>query len=621
MSHVSVDVWDPFGDPADLAENVTPAADEVPVSASPLNGASSKVKSVEIWADPGLSALAGPLGREVAIASSRMRDVEDWIAKAELAGFVPGDIEPARRRLVQLSRASRGAHWQEAEAQAAAKVAAAAAERESQRTKAAERRAAADRLQRAETAGEAEELKSAIIDGLHAGLDVRLLVAARRRLLAIEGRAAASAEPAPAPVVDRPLVRKDDLAKEVLRAMKEKDPSALRAALDAAAEAGMQLPGLQVARARLLAMEAERRPGDVAPPKPKPAVHAAPTNQSADGAVPVRQGTGVSLRALLPNGRELKVEADPASNGASVLTQILPIEDASGKAMTDLRFFIGVDRGGGRIKVRQELELDRPLGAQGVGQESVLCVRNDLPEEISPLAANGMRIPQARERAAPPGAGAGRAARTPQARTATLWRCAFKAVVEPFPTFSEVEQLLGEKRPAVVVGWNAAQDSAVRARCLQSMQAVGAFHLVVTGSSEAIPVDGDAAESFLPLDADAEFGSEETERLLEHIRSSAGVSPPFLLAVVSRGYLSRRLAFCSRLFLPEDVAFFPAPPFDPQVACKEERKLFEDRILDEARRLHLLGAELKPESAQALDKLAPQWRKMGGSSPRQQPTA
>lgn len=577
------------------------------------------LKSVELWADPGLSALAGPLGREAALASSRMRDVEDWITKAELVGVPPDEIEPARRRLVQLSRGSRGAHWQEAEAQIAAKAAAAAAERESQRAKAAARRAAAERLHHAETAGKTEELKSAIVDGLHAGLDVRLLVAARQRLLAIEGRAATSVEHVaarvdPAVAVARPPVRKDELAKKVLRAMKEKDPSALRAALDTAAEAGMQLPGLQAARARLLAMEA-------ALPKPRPAAPAPPTSETVRGSAPVEQQNGLLVRALLPNGMELTVEADPASNGANILTKILPVKDASGKAMTNLRFFIGVDRGGGQIEVRGELELDRPLGAQGLGQKSVLCVRNDLPEASPPTSANGLRIPRAAERAALSGTGTGRAARTPQARMATLWRCVFKAVLEPFPPFEVLEPLLREKRPAVVIGWNAAEDSAVRARCLQSMQAVSASHLVVTGSSAAIPADAGAAESFLRLEADAEFGSEEMERLFEHVRASAGVSPPFLLAVVSRGYLSRRLAFCSRLFLPDDVAFFPAPPFDAQAACKEERRLFENRMLDEARRLRLLGVELKPESVQALDKIAPHWRQLGGDAPKEGLTA
>ena len=193
-----------------------------------------------------------------------------------------------------------------------------------------------------------------------------------------------------------------------------------------------------------------------------------------------------------------------------------------------------------------------------------------------------------------------------------LWREALRAVTEPFPPFSVVEELLGDSRKgeAVVLGWNAGADPSVRRRCQDSLDALSACHLVLTGapSSSSAP---QRRESLFAAEPDGHFGSEEIEALLAHIERVASVSRPFTLAVVSCGYVSRRLACCLRRHLPEDVSLLPCPPHDELRTLREEAPIFGPQILNEARRLHLLGAEIRPTSAGALDRLRPSWREPG----------
>merc|ERR1719159_695209 len=75
---------------------------------------------------------------------------------------------------------------------------------------------------------------------------------------------------------------------------------------------------------------------------------------------------------------------------------------------------------------------------------------------------------------------------TADRKSGSLLQILFKAVVEPFPAFSDVGKFLnsGRKEDAVVVGWGAAQDPLLQGRCSQSMKAVHSEHLIVTGSSD-----------------------------------------------------------------------------------------------------------------------------------------
>merc|ERR1719316_1366723 len=83
------------------------------------------------------------------------------------------------------------------------------------------------------------------------------------------------------------------------------------------------------------------------------------------------------------------------------------------------------------------------------------------------------------------------------------WQLAFKATVEPFPAFNEVDRLLGggRKGHAVVVGWGAAVDSAVKSRCFPSLKAVGSSKLILTGTQDTGHTSC-GEEHFFALDPD-----------------------------------------------------------------------------------------------------------------------
>jgi len=427
-----------------------------------------------------------------------------------------------------------------------------------------------------------------------------------------------------------------------LQALKVRDPAALRSVLDTATKGGLRLPGLQAARAKLAEWEKARPHAteavDLVLPTPPPAARpeTAPMSSAedtTDGEIKLR------IRALLPTGLSKRIEVGPAENGAAILPFLLPIRGHDGEHLKNLRFFRAEDCGAGQIVCHRELELDRPLYTQGFRDSTLLYVTNvrargadrtqDLFEDaMANMSGTSAALRPFRQKppTAPCGVfGGAFSASSPSAAPcdalapdqasdacSSLWQNAFKAVLEPFPPFSMVERLLGggRKGDAVVIGWNAAQDAAVRGRCKDAAAATGAVHVVLTGAVEPLQ-SCDDYESFHAADADGHFGSEETEALLAHLKQSCGIMPPFLLCLVSRGYVSRRLAISMRQYLPESVPYFPSPPSDARAACLMEVPLFEARIFEEARRLHLLGAEFKPPCAQALDKLRVGWRERG----------
>lgn len=226
-----MDAWDPLADPADVD---TPGkADPTKVSAS--DGDCSAVD------DASMLAIAGPLGREAVLSSTRMRDVEDWISRAEASGLDVEQILPARQHLRSLAKQNPTIHWEKRESQATAELV--------DGTKAGEAEA---RLQAAEqqvnlllsdksslsAAGNkamqdaAEQLKEAIGEGYSAGVDLKQLITSRRLLNQLQPKVK-QVEPE----------TKQALAKAMLQAMKEKDAVKLGRVLDAAAEAEVKLPG------------------------------------------------------------------------------------------------------------------------------------------------------------------------------------------------------------------------------------------------------------------------------------------------------------------------------------------------------------------------------------------
>lgn len=270
--------------------------------------------------------------------------------------------------------------------------------------------------------------------------------------------------------------------------------------------------------------------------------------------------------------------------------------------------------------IHREVDAAQPLAAQGLTAQTLLCVRDDLPVndgEHERYTRAMRKVSQASAMLRVQGGAAlARATTTPRQSEleakfdSVRWRSVFKAVLEPFPPFNVVERLLGGgcAGTRVVVGWNAANDSIVRERCAASQQACGARQLVLTGRRMSGSVTEEA--SFLELDPDGHFGSEEASALIAHM-TSVGIEAPFLLVLVSRGYLSRRLGQCMRVHLPQGVSYFPCPPSDLRAVCKEELPSFSARVFEEVRRLVELGVELKTDSVQALDKLSPEWRSKG----------
>ncbi|CAE8654684.1 unnamed protein product [Polarella glacialis] len=91
----------------------------LPHSTPNASGASERVdppRSHEYLAE--IAAIVGPLGLEAVMASTRMREVEEWISTAEARGLRSEDIAPARRKLAALATQNRGFHWQQAESSA-----------------------------------------------------------------------------------------------------------------------------------------------------------------------------------------------------------------------------------------------------------------------------------------------------------------------------------------------------------------------------------------------------------------------------------------------------------------------------------------------------------------------
>ncbi|CAE7817030.1 unnamed protein product [Symbiodinium sp. CCMP2592] len=109
---IAMDAWDPLADPADVD---TPSKSD-PTKVSASDGDCSAVD------DASMLAIAGPLGREAVLSSTRMRDVEDWISQAEASGLDAEQILPARQHLRSLAKQNPTIHWEKRESQATAEV-------------------------------------------------------------------------------------------------------------------------------------------------------------------------------------------------------------------------------------------------------------------------------------------------------------------------------------------------------------------------------------------------------------------------------------------------------------------------------------------------------------------
>ena len=364
--------WDPLADPVDAAG---PLESPVQIGGDGPGRPALPAEDVQPWADPSLLAIAGPLGRQAVLDSRRMRDVEDWIAEAEASGLPSEEIAPARTRLQQLGQASRGSRWQEEEERGKAL-------RLAEKAAADEQAAAAAQIRKAEASGTVEELKAAITRGYHADVDVRILIRARRRLLEVSGT------PASEPPAARPALRKEDVAKTLLKALKSKDPEALREVLDAASAGGVQLVGLQAARAKL--EEWQKQPAARNPSCRDSPSQALPSSSSGAGAgypsAPpegsdaaesglVRDGM-LRLRVALPDGRRGWLRMDPVEHGVAVLRHLLPLKDRAGNVLRDLSFFLAEEAADGEVLLRKVLEHDRPLCEQGFHAGTLLCVRS-----------------------------------------------------------------------------------------------------------------------------------------------------------------------------------------------------------------------------------------------------
>ncbi|CAE7730279.1 unnamed protein product [Symbiodinium sp. CCMP2456] len=116
---IAMDAWDPLADPADV---------DAPGKADPTKELSCfcviDVLSVRgdcsAVDDASMLAIAGPLGREAVLSSTRMRDVEDWISRAEASGLDVEQILPARQHLRSLAKQNPTIHWEKRESQATA---------------------------------------------------------------------------------------------------------------------------------------------------------------------------------------------------------------------------------------------------------------------------------------------------------------------------------------------------------------------------------------------------------------------------------------------------------------------------------------------------------------------
>eukprot|EP00913_Durusdinium_trenchii_P021144 g19867.t1 len=184
-----------------------------------------------------LAALVGPLGREAwafgwaiafeygvlvpcqaALSSARMREVEEWIWKAEAEGLAPEEIIPARQRLKMLAQENRSIHWKREEEKDEKRKAQALEllkAEELLRKVVAEVATSKKEICENGEAGPTDEqvaakLKDTIVQAYNAGADAKLLISARHKLKLLE----------PEPVTSEPKQR--SFAKEMIQAMKEK---------------------------------------------------------------------------------------------------------------------------------------------------------------------------------------------------------------------------------------------------------------------------------------------------------------------------------------------------------------------------------------------------------------
>eukprot|EP00913_Durusdinium_trenchii_P021143 g19866.t1 len=131
-----------------------------------------------------------------------------------------------------------------------------------------------------------------------------------------------------------------------------------------------------------------------------------------------------------------------------------------------------------------------------------------------------------------------------------------KGLAEPFPSFVQVQKLLGH--PAVVLAWDV-----VNQRCTEAIELVGARCLVVA-APQAAPIGLKDLKVSVPMSCvDVDTDGLVDRRLLyalssivQHIKALEVASPPILLVLLCRAYLSRRLVLSFR-DLPEDIILLP----------------------------------------------------------------
>eukprot|EP00435_Cladocopium_sp_Y103_P023277 s493_g5.t1 len=311
-----------------------------------------------------ISALSGPLGREAALSSQRMREVEEWIWKAEAAGLGNEEILPARQRLRDLAGTNRSIHWKREEEREAKQKAESVQMSEAQEKLESVMIEVEGFLKRRDAGalpgGQVElqtKLKDAITEAYHAKVNVQLLISARHKVLKL---GEVDAQRPPKTVTTTPRLGPDtgstkrSLAKEMLQAMKEKDASALRRVLEDALQQGVQLQGLEVARKKLA--EWDTAASTVSRPAPR---HLQP------------------LRIILPDGRRGWLKVDLQWPGRSIMS-CLPEE-----VVKSTHFTLAHETGhrGQVIVEEQLLDLDRPLSEQPefFTEGAALACRTSLP--------------------------------------------------------------------------------------------------------------------------------------------------------------------------------------------------------------------------------------------------
>lgn len=520
--------WDPLADPADSAGC---QIDPLPSGQSGLPLRPSDAGDLEAAS---LAALVGPLGREAALSSARMREVEEWIWKAEAEGLAPEEIIPARQRLKMLAQENRSIHWKREEEKDEKRKAQALEllkAEELLRKVVAEVATSKKEICENGEAGPTDEqvaakLKDTIVQAYNAGADAKLLISARHKLKLLE----------PEPVTSEPKQR--SFAKEMIQAMKEKNVDALQCIIDDALKQGVQLQGLEAARRKLAEWGA----------KPLDAAKRTPTTSST-----------VQLRIVLPDGRRGWLPVDRLWTGSVVLSSLPIQEDRS-----SLHFCLAQEttlRGAVEF-LEQSLSLERTLAEQ--------------PEFLEKGAALACR----------------------RLSEAALWEDVMKGLAEPFPSFVQVQKLLGH--PAVVLAWDV-----VNQRCTEAIELVGARCLVVA-APQAAPIGLKDLKVSVPMscvdvDTDGLVDRHQVASIVQHIKALEVASPPILLVLLCRAYLSRRLVLSFR-DLPEDIILLPCPP-DAKSAVAEEVPTYAAQCFEEARRLRDEGVHLPQSCLRALERL------------------